>query len=843
MDSSGTSYGFIYATDPITLLQQQIKLANHSNCEFQPSRMNNNAQDEISHPLHTKTINEVYNHIRQSIMASNDEDVYWNSNSSVGPLSFLGCLQMFTDKSKTSLKTKAMVAYPVHITFENFTNSFRRHLISKDLTIVGYLPTKLLSLNDYSDDDDEAVQTTLSSGRQTRLSILHNSLQSILSPLINITSKGFSCTDSTGIQLKCFPVLTSYCCDLPEAKDIAGVIAGVNTQFPCHRCLVHKSDLASTQCFPLRSAIELPNYRTPPRDLSMISIYSQSSFLEDCPLVPKIPCFDFYKLFRFELLHNFHLGISKLLKICIIYRLQSEELFTRTGSTNNTPRKFKAVQLSILRGINSLLATLERDYFVPGLTIDFSTSELGQQLNGLFLEHGLRGMLEGRHFKSLDMVFPFIGAFIDFCCDEVNEAPLTTLFSKYSKIMFTCLWKKEWTLSNIQSLRSEISAFQQLFIDVFQQHHPSGLRTLKFHLLNHLADDIEETSGLQYVEAGTYESAHQSFKKHHRQTSMRHSTAFEETLKRMEYHKNLSRLNGINHVYAPSSSRRKKVSPELGAVLVRDGYNLSLLEYKTFIDSVAAIAQTHTEESRTLALTRLKASHSRNVINLYQQLGDEASSSFLNLISEFLNENGSSCGFGHVQLTIVKSAYLVGGLKPTLEHYNEEIEQVEYNPSYQRQIQRIFATNNFGSAGKQRFSYVTLESSEENFVWFSKLIALLRVKPIDIPEPLQCALVRYMDTTNPTNNIDRALDSVCLRWSTDDGIDYTNNPIPLTSMENVTIPAPFFGLVDASSIYSSVHVIRRNIPHPPFIPKTHWMFHRFAVNQFYHNREEKEYNE
>ena len=589
---------------------------------------------------------------------------------------------------------------------------------------------------------------------------------------------------------------------------------------------------------------DISTYRTPPNDLSMISIYPQSSFLENCPLVPTIPSFNFYKLFRFELLHNFHLGISKLLKVCIIHRLQSENLFTTAASTGNSSKSFKSVQLSVLRGINSLLATIERDYFVPGLTIDFSTSEIGQQLNGLFLNQGLRGMLEGRHFKSLDMVFPFVAAFIDFCCDELEQAPLTTLLSMYSELLFKCLWKKDWTPIDLESLHSKILVFKQLFTDIFQQHHPSGLRTLKFHLLNHLADDIAETGGLQHVEAGIYESAHQSFKRHHRRTSMRHSTALEETCKRMEQYNNLFILN--NTITPPQSnaySRTRSLSPELGAVLVRDGDNLSLLDYQNFLQALSQIPRSNTGELQPNSLHALKEFHSQHVFTLYQQLGDQGSYSFLNLITEFLTDNNSTCPFAQVQLTIVKSAFLVGGLLPTLENYNEDTEQVEYNPNYQRYIQRIFETNNFGPFNKSRFSFVTLESPEENIVWFSKLHALLRIKPIDLNEPLECAFVRYMDTTKPINNIDRALGCICLRWSTDDNRDYTHNPLPLHAMQNTSLPGPFFGLIESSAIYSAVHIIRRNIPHPPFIPKTHWMFHRFGVNRFYSNRDENEYNE
>ena len=55
--------------------------------------------------------------------------------------SFVRFLQVFTDKTVTSLKVGSVTAYVVHVTLLNAIKKFRRKLIQSGKTIVGFLPT------------------------------------------------------------------------------------------------------------------------------------------------------------------------------------------------------------------------------------------------------------------------------------------------------------------------------------------------------------------------------------------------------------------------------------------------------------------------------------------------------------------------------------------------------------------------------------------------------------------------------------------------------------------------------------------------------------------------------
>ena len=136
--------------------------------------------------------------------------------------------------------------------------------------------------------------------------------------------------------------------------------------------------------------------------------------------------------FLFEPLHNLHLGISKDIKRMIFERLSSEDLQDARG------KSFKFIRNSVLRGANAFLALLEKEYPATCLHVDFSKEKklisIGF-LDWLFVEDGVRGMLEGKDYKTVDMTFPFIAAFNDRACGEVSNGPVTTVSVLYSYLV------------------------------------------------------------------------------------------------------------------------------------------------------------------------------------------------------------------------------------------------------------------------------------------------------------------------------------------------------------------------------------------------------------------------
>ena len=66
-------------------------------------------------------------------------------------------LQIYSDKTATSLKSTAVVGYPLHLTLLSFESSFRRSLIKSNETVAGYLSEEYVS--EHMDTHDEGGGT------------------------------------------------------------------------------------------------------------------------------------------------------------------------------------------------------------------------------------------------------------------------------------------------------------------------------------------------------------------------------------------------------------------------------------------------------------------------------------------------------------------------------------------------------------------------------------------------------------------------------------------------------------------------------------------------------------
>lgn len=85
------------------------------------------------------------------------------------------------------------------------------------------------------------------------------------------------------------------------------------------------------------------------------------------------PSLYIYSIFGFEPMHNFHLGISRLIKNEAFDRLQSEMLQSSSLSVRATvTRTFKSIRREVLRELNIFLSFLSRNPIGYNVNVDFS---------------------------------------------------------------------------------------------------------------------------------------------------------------------------------------------------------------------------------------------------------------------------------------------------------------------------------------------------------------------------------------------------------------------------------------------------------------------------------------
>lgn len=135
----------LYMKNAVEVIQKQMNMAKAHDVVFRPSKLQ--TQFETGHKsnfpmslISTKYFVEVYKSVKLRVQRTTDFDVTWNEDFGNDESSFVGMLQLYSDKTATTLKASATVAYPVHLVLLNFTAEYRRHLIDHGYTIVGLLP-------------------------------------------------------------------------------------------------------------------------------------------------------------------------------------------------------------------------------------------------------------------------------------------------------------------------------------------------------------------------------------------------------------------------------------------------------------------------------------------------------------------------------------------------------------------------------------------------------------------------------------------------------------------------------------------------------------------------------
>lgn len=151
---------------------------------------------------------------------------------------------------------------------------------------------------------------------------------------------------------------------------------------------------------------------------------------------------------------------------------------------------------------------MEKEYYVPGLYIELSKKGTKTQLNRLFVVGGLKGILEVQIRKKVDKIFPFLAGFIFRCSGWVEETSLSKVHVLYSELLLSMTKVEiseglnENRLTELQRKREE---FKKLLLRKFSAYCSSGLYTPKFHLLDHVGEDLEVFETLSVLDASPFE--------------------------------------------------------------------------------------------------------------------------------------------------------------------------------------------------------------------------------------------------------------------------------------------------------------------------------------------------
>lgn len=156
---------------------------------------------------------------------------------------------------------------------------------------------------------------------------------------------------------------------------------------------------------------------------------------------------------------------------------------------------------------------------MPRRYVDFAKTEAASTLTDLFMSDDWKGMLEEKDYLYVDLGFPFVSAFTDRCLGRNESHEQTTAHTKYTDLMKSVRFPENdgsggpVTGALVDDLATEI---KKLVVKTFVDHTEKGLFTLKFHLLDHLAEDITRFGSLPSLDATAFEHLNITIRKSYR---------------------------------------------------------------------------------------------------------------------------------------------------------------------------------------------------------------------------------------------------------------------------------------------------------------------------------------
>lgn len=138
---------------------------------------------------------------------------------------------------------------------------------------------------------------------------------------------------------------------------------------------------------------------------------------------------DVYSTSIFESMHNLS-GVSCVAKKCLWNTLRDDSRKTFSiKAASGSSQTFEAVKRSVLSSLNKFLFDSQK-LLVYGVQLNFQKLVPTSQLNELFTETDLAGMLQAFDCDTIETVLPFIGAMVDECCNFLTTAEIMKVFAK-----------------------------------------------------------------------------------------------------------------------------------------------------------------------------------------------------------------------------------------------------------------------------------------------------------------------------------------------------------------------------------------------------------------------------
>ena len=260
--------------------------------------------------------------------------------------------------------------------------------------------------------------------------------------------------------------------------------------------------------------------------------------------------------------------------------------------------------------------------------------------------------------------------------------------------------------------------------------------TVKWHMLDHVADDIVRNGGLYLCDAGLYEYSHILFKQAYRQTSKRRHSAMDDAVSRLG-----QSLTQEDNTKTRKRPKHKELEKEEQDSLCGPRRRACKEDTSCASRSHMTISASHLESTTDIAvdiMTKMYAAYDGSLLmsshmwKYLRAIGHDAHRTIVQLVREHLQTKYSMNRMEEfVNVSFSRSAYVSGIRTPRGSSVTAD-NAVEIAETDERLLQRVYATDNFYGSGKPRFESVMFQGGttvrggmKHNVVIFGKALGFV----------------------------------------------------------------------------------------------------------------------
>lgn len=213
---------------------------------------------------------------------------------------------------------------------------------------------------------------------------------------------------------------------------------------------------------------------------------------------------DTYRMIPLEHMHYNLMDTSGILEHCLASHLEEESrVDTATTTIKSAAETLNLIWKKPLVRVDSFLLDAEKHSQSCGMRVNYCRGDRERTLTALFDNTWGGEMLDVSDFEVMYMVLSFIEVIAELFC-RLHCGSITWFIFSFvdaKNLIYRRGKRTKWAQNGYHLLSKAIAGSMTRYHEVFLQFQRPGYKSLKFHLLEHLKEDMPPMRSKDYFQA------------------------------------------------------------------------------------------------------------------------------------------------------------------------------------------------------------------------------------------------------------------------------------------------------------------------------------------------------